>query len=232
MGASPLSFPGDAPSPRPGGTAGPPSPSTACHQDRFKTSLEPSGRSSPSGQGPVPWERQEWDRILGRSYVRGERGGLGLATTPQSAISLSSRNIHEAPAVTCMPGPGLPGECLHSLSSGAHSLAGERKRERGAFTQGKSRARRAPGSQGLGGGAHPCPETVDPPDPRMLLWFSSPLPSHFPSCPSALSHVCLGVSPQGHSLGREEGGPSVGRRGLPCRSSAQRLSPLQRSCSP
>lgn len=64
-------------------------------------SLEPSLSSSPSGQGPVPWERQEWDRILGRGYIRGERGGLGWATTPQSAISLSSRNIHEAPAITC-----------------------------------------------------------------------------------------------------------------------------------
>lgn len=176
---SPLSFPGDAPS-SPGGTACPLSSSTVCHQDRFKMSLEPSVDSSPSGQGPVSWERQKRDRILGQGYVRGERGGLDWATSPQNAISLSSRNIGEAPTIICMPGPGLLGECLHSLSSGAYSLAGERNRERGAFTRGKSRARRAPGSQRLGEGLPHPPRngrSSRPQDaPLVLLPTSLPLP--------------------------------------------------------
>ena len=166
-------------------------------------SLEPSVDSSPSGQGPVPWERQERDRILSRGYVRGERGGLDWATSPQSAISSSSRNIDEVPAITCMPGPGLQGECLHSLSSGAHSLAAERNRERGAFTRGKSRARKAPGSQGLEQGLPHLPRngrSFRPQDaPLVLLPTSLPLPK-------------LSFCPQQHLPRGEPSGPQPRER--------------------
>lgn len=66
--------------------------------------------------------------------------------------------------------------------------------------------------------------------------LSFPLHSPFQSFPSALSHVCLWASPQGHSLGREDGAPSTGEK----RPALHTLSPeaapsegiLQTLCSP
>lgn len=129
-----------------------------------------------------------------------------------------------------MPGPGLLGECLHSLSSRAHSLAGERNRERGAFT----RVRAGPGGPWESKAREGLP---DPPrNGRSSRPQDAPLaPSRLP--PTSQAMLRFGVSLQGHSLGREEGGPTVVEKRhalwtpspealVPFRRDLQSLSPL------